>query len=90
MVNPWIDMARPYFAPPGVPSDRAKHLQDAFRKLAADKAFASEVKKAASIDISLVPGEEMLAQIQAMLKLPPEVKEKIISLVRKKKKKAKK
>jgi tripartite-type tricarboxylate transporter receptor subunit TctC len=87
MVNPWIDMARPYFAPPGVPADRAKHLQDAFKKLAKDKAFTSEVKKAARIDITLVPGDEMLANIQAMLKLPPEVKEKITNLVRKKKKK---
>ncbi len=90
MVNPWIDMARPYFAPPGVPTERAKHLQDAFKKLATDKAFTGEVKKAARIDITLVPGDEMLAKIQAMLKLPPEVKEKITNLVRKKKKKGKK
>lgn len=87
MVNPWIDMARPYFAPPGVPADRAKHLQQAFEKLAKDKAFTSEVKKAARIDITLVPGDEMLANIKAMLDLPPEVKEKITDLVRKKKKK---
>ena len=90
MVNPWIDMARPYFAPPGVPADRAKHLQDAFKKLAKDKAFTTEVKKAARIDITLVPGDRMLANIKAMLDLPPEVKKKIISLVRKKKKKKKK
>ncbi len=87
MVNPWIDMARPYFAPPGVPADRATHLQDAFEKLAKDPAFTGEVKKAARIDITLVPGDEMLKSIQAMLVLPPEVKKKIISLVRKKKKK---
>ncbi|MDH3242123.1 MAG: tripartite tricarboxylate transporter substrate-binding protein [Alphaproteobacteria bacterium] len=89
MVNPWIDMARPYFAPPGVPADRAKHLQDAFKKLAKDQAFTGEVKKAARIDITLVPGDEMLTKIQAMLKLPPEVKEKITNLVRKKKRKKK-
>lgn len=86
MVNPWIDMARPYFAPPGVPADRAKHLQAAFRKLAKDKAFTGEVKKAARIDITLTPGDHMLSEIKAMLDLPPEVKEKITNLVRKKKK----
>lgn len=90
MVNPWIDMARPYYAPPGVPADRAKELQNAFKKLAKDKAFTTEVKKAARIDISLVPGDEMLANIKAMLDLPPKVKEKITDLVRKKKKKKKK
>ncbi len=89
MVNPWIDMARPYFAPPGVPADRAKHLQQAFEKLAKDKAFTTEVKKAAQIDITLVPGDQMLASIKTMLDLPPEVKERITNLVRKKKKKKK-
>jgi tripartite-type tricarboxylate transporter receptor subunit TctC len=87
MVNPWIDMARPYFAPPGVPADRARHLQNAFRKLAKDKAFLGEVKKVARIDVSLVPGDQMAEAIKKMLNLLPEVKERITNIVRKKKKK---
>jgi tripartite-type tricarboxylate transporter receptor subunit TctC len=80
-------MARPYFAPPGVPADRAKVLQDAMAALAKDTAFRTEVKKAAQIDITLVRGDQMLKSIKAMLDLPQDVKDKIISMVRKKKKK---
>jgi tripartite-type tricarboxylate transporter receptor subunit TctC len=79
-------MARPYFAPPGVPADRAKVLQDAIAALAKDAAFRAEVKKAARIDITLVPGDRMLKSIKAMLDLPQDVKDKIIGMVRKKKK----
>ncbi|MQA65446.1 MAG: hypothetical protein GEU76_06055 [Alphaproteobacteria bacterium] len=87
LINPWIDMARPYFAPPGVPAERAKVLQDAIASLAKDAAFRAEVKKAAQIDITLVPGDRMLKSIKAMLDLPQDVKDKIIGMVRKKKKK---
>lgn len=83
MVNPWIDMARPYFAPPGVPADRAKHLQDAFVKLAKDEAFTGEVKKVARVEVDLVPGDEMLQSIKAMLGLPPDVKDRVVGLLRK-------
>lgn len=87
LINPWIDMARPYFAPPGVPAERAKVLQDAITSLAKDAAFRAEVKKAAQIDVTLVPGDQMLKSIKAMLDLPQDVKDKIIGMVSKKKKK---
>ena len=81
MVNPMIDMARPYFAPPGIPAERTAVLRDAFAKLAADNEFVEEVKKIAKIHPTLLPGAEMVPAIKAMLDQPPEVKQKVIGLL---------
>ncbi|MFN3888778.1 MAG: Bug family tripartite tricarboxylate transporter substrate binding protein [Beijerinckiaceae bacterium] len=81
MLNPILDLARPYFAPPNVPADRAKILRDAFGKLVGDQDFRAEMKKVAGITPSYVPGEEMAANIKDMLDQPPEVKDKIIGLL---------
>ena len=81
MLNPILDLARPYFAPPNVPADRAKHLQDAFAKLAGDADFRAEVNKVASIEPTLIPGADMDQAIKAMLNQPPEVKDKVIGLL---------
>ena len=40
MLNPILDLARPYFAPPNVPADRTAILRDAFGKLVDDQQFA--------------------------------------------------
>jgi tripartite-type tricarboxylate transporter receptor subunit TctC len=82
MVNPMIDMARPYFAPPGIPADRAATLRNAFAGLIKDKAFNDEVYKVANIHATLLPGTEMVQAINAMLDQPPELKEKVIGLLR--------
>ncbi|MGE5540327.1 MAG: Bug family tripartite tricarboxylate transporter substrate binding protein [Gemmatimonas sp.] len=82
MVNPIIDMARPYYAPPGIPADRAKVLRDAFAKMAKDPAFNEEVTRIARIHATHLGGEEMTPAIHAMLNQPPEVKEKVIGLLR--------
>ena len=37
MLNPILDLARPYYAPPGIPEERTAHLREAFAKLAADE-----------------------------------------------------
>lgn len=39
-------MGRPYAAPPGIPAERAKALQDAFEKTMKDKEFLDAAKKA--------------------------------------------
>jgi hypothetical protein len=85
MVNPMIDMARPYFAPPGIPAERTAVLRDAFTKLAADKAFAHEVERIAKIHPAFLAGAEMEPAIKAMLDQPPEVKKKVIGLLTAKK-----
>ena len=82
MLNPILDLARPYYAPPGIPKDRTAALRDAFAKLAQDPDFKAEVKKVASIETTLVRGEDMQRAIQEMLDQPPEVKNKIISLLK--------
>lgn len=90
MVNPIIDLARPFFAPPDIPADRAGILQTAFDRLAEDKAFKAEARKVANIDISYTPGPKMTGAIKEMLDQPPEVKAKVISLLTSGKKKKKK
>jgi tripartite-type tricarboxylate transporter receptor subunit TctC len=82
MLNPILDLARPYFAPPKMPADRLAHLRDAFAKVSADPDFRDEVKKVASIEPALVRGEDMDRAIKAMLNQPPEVKNKIIGLLK--------
>ncbi|HTI87997.1 MAG TPA: hypothetical protein VL966_15435 [Alphaproteobacteria bacterium] len=82
MVNPIIDMARPYYAPPGIPADRAKALRDAFAKMAKDKGFNEEVTRVARIHATHLGGEQMTPAIHAMLNQPPEVKNKVIGLLR--------
>ena len=81
MLNPILDLARPYYAAPGIPAERAAALREAFAKLANDADFKAEVKKVASIETSLVRGEDMQNAIRTMLDQPPEVKDKIISLL---------
>lgn len=90
MVNPIIDMARPYFAPPGLPADKTKTLRAAFDGLAKDKDFQAEVKKVAAIDIDYLPGAQMAGAIKEMLDQPPEVKNRVIGLLQSGKKKKKK
>jgi tripartite-type tricarboxylate transporter receptor subunit TctC len=82
MVNPILDLARPYFAPPKVPADRAKILQTAFTDLVRDPAFRSEVKRVAQIEPTLVPGPEMDRAIKQMLSQPKEVSDRVIDLLR--------
>jgi hypothetical protein len=82
MVNPILDLARPYFAPPKIPADRAKILQTAFARMAKDQSFHAEVKRVARIEPSLVPGPEMDAAIKEMLGQPDEVKNRVIGLLR--------
>ncbi len=82
MLNPILDLARPYYAPPGIPEERTAHLREAFAKLGTDAGFKAEVRKVASIETSLVRGEDMQRAIQAMLDQPPEVKDKIIGLLK--------
>jgi len=81
MLNPILDLARPYFAPPKVPADRARVLRDAFGKLVEDQAFRAELKKAARIEPSFIPGEQMQTAINEMLSQPAEVRERVISLL---------
>lgn len=81
MLNPILDLARPYFAPPGTPPARAAILREAFVRLVADEAFRAEVKKIARITPTLTEGGEMAEQIRAMLNQPEEVRKRVVELL---------
>lgn len=89
MVNPMIDMARPYYAGPGIPAERTAILRKAFAGLAGDKTFQAEVRKAANIDIDFLAGEEMQKAIKDMLDQPDSVKNRVVGLLNSGKKKKK-
>ncbi|MFM2129810.1 MAG: hypothetical protein RL477_1356 [Pseudomonadota bacterium] len=90
MVNPMIDMARPFFGAPGLAADRTASLRKAFADLAADKAFQDDVRKAARIDVDYTAGAEMAPAIKAMLDQPEDVKKRVIELLGSGQKKKKK
>ena len=52
-------LSRPFAAPPGVPPDRAKALQNAFIAVHKDKQFLADAEKA-GIDISPIGAAEVL------------------------------
>ncbi len=65
-------MAFPFAAPVGVPEDRAKALQTAFMKMAADPDFLVDARRV-NIDISAIDGEAITSLIAAASKTPPDV-----------------
>ena len=81
MVNPIIDLARPFFAHPNVPAERARILRTAFGSLAKDPAFRAETNRVAKIEPTYVPGAEMDAAIKQILTQPKEVSDRVIALL---------
>jgi len=71
-------IAFPFLAPPGVPPDRAKLLQQAFADSFRDPELLADTKKAA-FDITLVTGDRVEAIIKKAFATPPDV----ITLTRK-------
>ncbi len=57
--------------PPGVPDNQLRIMREAFSKTLADPAFQAEVKKA-SIPITPLSGDEIAADIERIMKTPPE------------------
>jgi len=65
-------MAWPYTAPPGLPQDRARALQDAFAAAHRDPQFLAEAK-AIGIDVSPVGAEGLRRSISDLSQAPPEM-----------------
>ncbi len=65
-------MAWPYAAPPGLPPDRARILQDAFAAAHRDPGFRAEAQ-ANGIDVSPVTAEELHHTIDDLAQAPPQV-----------------
>ncbi|MEX0752129.1 MAG: tripartite tricarboxylate transporter substrate-binding protein [Xanthobacteraceae bacterium] len=64
-------LSRPFVAPPDVPPERAKALQDAFMATHKDPEYLKEAEKM-GIDVSPIGGDEILKLIDNISKLPPE------------------
>jgi tripartite-type tricarboxylate transporter receptor subunit TctC len=67
---PLLTVARPFAAPPGVPADRARALQEAFMAAHRDPGFLAEAGKL-GIDISPVGAEDMLGGIAQLGRATP-------------------
>jgi len=65
-------MALPVVAPPGLPADRAKALQDAFMAMTRDPVFVAEIRKMGQ-DLSPIDGEAVRRIIMQMGETPKEV-----------------
>jgi tripartite-type tricarboxylate transporter receptor subunit TctC len=65
-------LSRPFAAPPGVPEDRARALQDAFDAAHRDPQFLVEAT-AAGLEVSPVSAKELLRSIDSLSRAPPEM-----------------
>jgi tripartite-type tricarboxylate transporter receptor subunit TctC len=65
-------LSRPVAAPPGLPADRARALQDAFMAMQKDPAYLREAEKL-GLDVSPVDGGEALRLIEKLSASPPDL-----------------
>jgi tripartite-type tricarboxylate transporter receptor subunit TctC len=65
-------MSLPFVAPPGVPADRAKALQDAFMAMVRDKDVIADAEKL-GIEMSPIDSAAILKLLQRMAATPKEV-----------------
>jgi len=73
-------LSRPYAAPPDVPADRAKALQDAFMATHKDPAYLAEAEKV-GIEVSPINGEEIRRLIEKIAKTPADQLKRIEKLI---------
>ena len=73
---------RPFVSTPGLPPERAKLLQSAFRKTVTDPEFQAQAKER-RLDIDPVGGEELRALAREVITQPPEVIERMKRLLEK-------
>jgi tripartite-type tricarboxylate transporter receptor subunit TctC len=65
-----FELSRPFAAPPGVPADRAKVLQEAFRNAHRDPQFLAEAEKL-DLDISPIGPQQVLDALKSVEKGNP-------------------
>lgn len=73
-------IALPFMAPPGIPADRAKALQDAFMKTMADPGFVEQADKL-SLDLSPIDGEAVKQMIAKAAATPKPVLDRYVQIV---------
>jgi tripartite-type tricarboxylate transporter receptor subunit TctC len=70
--TPLLTMARPFAAPPGVPADRAKALQEAFLAAHRDPQFLADAARM-GLEISLVDAAGLERGVERLAQAPPAV-----------------
>ncbi len=89
MYNAWVaksEIHTPFTVSPGTPKKRLAVLQKAFKAVLRDPALLAESKKS-KLPVTYVSPEEIEKYLNQILSTPPEVKDKLQFLMRKKKKK---
>ena len=73
-------MGRPYFAPPGIPADRAEVLRKAFMDTMKDKDFLADAEKE-KLEITPVDGAEVQKLVAEVYATPPEIAKKAAAIL---------
>ena len=73
-------MGRPYFAPPGIPADRAQALRKAFMDTMNDPDFKADAEKA-KLEITPVDGEDLQKLVAEVYQTPPEIAKKAAAIL---------
>ena len=74
-------IALPFVAPPDVPPERGKALQDAFVAMTKDAAFLADAQKA-NFELSPIDGATVLGHIARMAATPKDVVRRYVAMVR--------
>jgi hypothetical protein len=73
-------LSRPFAAPPDVPADRAKALQDAFMATHKDPAYLAEADKL-GLEVSPIGADAVLRMIDRIAKTPTDQLKRIEKLI---------
>ncbi|MPZ39677.1 MAG: hypothetical protein GEU95_16785 [Rhizobiales bacterium] len=73
-------LSRPYAAPPGVPPDRARALQEAFMATHKDPAYLADAEKL-GIEVSPIDGAAIRKLIDRIANMPPDQLKRIEGLI---------
>jgi tripartite-type tricarboxylate transporter receptor subunit TctC len=80
LMSSGMAIGRPLYAPPGVPPVRVAALRKAFDDIMKDPEFLAEAKKS-NADIRPMSGAELQAIATEVVRTPPEIATKLISLL---------
>jgi tripartite-type tricarboxylate transporter receptor subunit TctC len=72
-------LSRPFVAPPAIPADRARALQQAFLKMTKDPDFLEDTQRA-HVDVSPVGAGEALQMLNLLARAPADLKDAIQKL----------
>ena len=77
-----LGFGRPYVAPPGLPPERLAALRTAFAATFKDPAFRADCNKQGVECDDSRTGEQMDAQIREAYAIPPEIKQRLIGMLK--------